>query len=86
MDVLKAENEVITREQKLAEKYSGESEKMKAQIQKLQHEPVTFQSSRCAVCNRPLELPTVHFLCQHSFHQQSVLYYKLFRFVAKSYE
>ncbi|CAG9788599.1 unnamed protein product [Diatraea saccharalis] len=69
MDVLKSESDVINREQELAEKYRSESEKMKAQIQRIQHEPVTFQSSRCAVCNRPLELPTVHFLCQHSFHQ-----------------
>ncbi|KAL4710884.1 hypothetical protein ACJJTC_002514 [Scirpophaga incertulas] len=71
MDVLKAESEVITREQELCNKYRDESEKMKAQIQRLQQEPVTFQSSRCAACNRSLELPTVHFLCQHSFHQQN---------------
>ncbi|XP_047535225.1 vacuolar protein sorting-associated protein 11 homolog [Vanessa atalanta] len=69
MDVLKSEDEVITREQELASKYKSEIEKMKAQIQTIQNEAVIFQSSRCAACNRPLELPTVHFLCQHSFHQ-----------------
>ncbi|XP_026321617.1 vacuolar protein sorting-associated protein 11 homolog [Hyposmocoma kahamanoa] len=69
MNVLKSENDIITREQELATKYKSESEKMKTQIQMLQNEPVTFQSSRCAACNRPLELPSVHFLCQHSFHQ-----------------
>ncbi|XP_072944579.1 vacuolar protein sorting-associated protein 11 homolog [Epargyreus clarus] len=68
MDVLKSENDVITREQELASKYRAESEKMKAHIQMIQNEPVTFQSSRCAVCSRSLELPTVHFLCQHSYH------------------
>ncbi|XP_063625804.1 vacuolar protein sorting-associated protein 11 homolog [Cydia splendana] len=68
-DVLKSEDDVITREQELAAKYKGESERMKAQIHTLQHEPVPFQSSKCAACNRPLELPSVHFLCQHSFHQ-----------------
>ncbi|XP_060804733.1 vacuolar protein sorting-associated protein 11 homolog [Amyelois transitella] len=69
MSVLKSENDVITREQELAQKYKTESERMKQEIQTLQHEPVTFQSSRCAACNRPLELPTVHFFCQHSYHQ-----------------
>ncbi|KAJ0174764.1 hypothetical protein K1T71_009872 [Dendrolimus kikuchii] len=69
MDVLKSENEVITREQELANKYRSESEKMKAHIQMIQNEPVTFQSSRCVACNKGLDLPTVHFLCQHSFHQ-----------------
>lgn len=29
-----------------------------------------FQVSKCSVCSHPLELPSVHFLCQHSFHQQ----------------
>ncbi|XP_073961974.1 vacuolar protein sorting-associated protein 11 homolog [Choristoneura fumiferana] len=68
-DVLKSESDVITREQELAAKYKAESGKMKTHIHTLQHEPVTFQSSKCAACNRPLELPSVHFLCQHSFHQ-----------------
>ncbi|XP_059057678.1 vacuolar protein sorting-associated protein 11 homolog [Achroia grisella] len=69
LNVLKSEDEVITREQELATKYKAESEKMKAQIQTLQNEPITFQSSRCAACSRQLELPTIHFFCQHSFHQ-----------------
>ncbi|XP_075217494.1 uncharacterized protein LOC142322373 isoform X1 [Lycorma delicatula] len=40
--------------------------------------PVTFQGSRCKACNNQLELPSVHFLCQHSFHQQCriVIYMK----------
>ncbi|XP_068617562.1 vacuolar protein sorting-associated protein 11 homolog [Battus philenor] len=69
MDVLKSEEDVINREQELAMKYKSETEKMKAQIQIIQNEPITFQSSRCPACNRPLELPTVHFFCQHSFHK-----------------
>ena len=31
---------------------------------------LVFQGSKCNVCNQPLELPSVHFLCLHSFHQQ----------------
>ncbi|XP_028040568.1 vacuolar protein sorting-associated protein 11 homolog [Bombyx mandarina] len=69
MDILKNENEVIAREQELARKYRGEGERMKAHIQRIQREPVVFQSSRCAACTKLLELPSVHFLCQHSFHK-----------------
>ncbi|XP_052743338.1 vacuolar protein sorting-associated protein 11 homolog [Bicyclus anynana] len=69
MDVLKSEDDVITREQELAAKYKSEIESMKSQIQVIQYEAMTFQSSRCTACNKPLELPTVHFLCQHSYHQ-----------------
>lgn len=70
MDVLKSEDDVITREQELAAKYKSEIENMKAQIKMIENEPVTFQSSRCVGCSRPLELPSVHFLCQHSYHKQ----------------
>ncbi|XP_041982097.1 vacuolar protein sorting-associated protein 11 homolog [Aricia agestis] len=69
MAVLKAEDEVITNEQTFAAKYQAEIEQMKEDTRRIQQEPLTFQSSRCAACKRPLELPTVHFLCRHSFHQ-----------------
>lgn len=29
-----------------------------------------FQSRRCMSCGGSLDLPTVHFLCKHSFHQR----------------
>nr|CDS28590.1 vacuolar protein sorting associated protein 11 [Hymenolepis microstoma] len=28
-----------------------------------------FQQQKCAVCNQPLEPPSVHFLCDHSYHK-----------------
>ncbi|XP_026736012.1 vacuolar protein sorting-associated protein 11 homolog [Trichoplusia ni] len=68
-DVLKSENEVIQREQQLSVKYREESARMKQQIETLQRSQLVFQSSRCAACNKQLQLPTVHFFCQHSFHQ-----------------
>ena len=30
---------------------------------------IFFQVTQCAACTHPLELPTVHFLCRHSYHQ-----------------
>ena len=35
----------------------------------LGNKPTTFRTRRCAACGRSLDLPTVHFMCQHSFHQ-----------------
>ena len=29
-----------------------------------------FQATRCSDCALPLELPAVHFLCKHSYHQR----------------
>ena len=28
-----------------------------------------FQLSKCSACHTPLDLPSVHFLCMHSFHR-----------------
>lgn len=33
------------------------------------HSAKIFQKTKCNLCNSPLELPSVHFLCSHSFHQ-----------------
>lgn len=33
------------------------------------HSPKIFQKTKCSICNSALELPSVHFLCGHSFHQ-----------------
>ena len=29
-----------------------------------------FQATRCSDCGQGLDLPAVHFLCKHSFHQK----------------
>ena len=41
-----------------------------------------FQVTRCSACGAPLDLPTVHFMCKHSFHQRfaaPVIYLLTFR-------
>ncbi|KAN0061118.1 Vacuolar protein sorting-associated protein 11 [Thecaphora frezii] len=32
--------------------------------------PQVFQMTRCSACGGQLDLPTVHFMCKHSFHQR----------------
>jgi len=68
--ILQAEDEIITKETALIEKYGTDTSKIRNQIHEIEKNTVIFQSSRCCACNRQLELPTVHFLCQHSYHQQ----------------
>ena len=50
--------------------YRQETAKKTAEIAELGSKPTVFQSQRCQACNLPLDLPTVHFLCKHSFHQR----------------
>lgn len=42
---------------------------MKQQLESLKSGVNVIQGSRCAACHHQLELPSIHFLCQHSYHQ-----------------
>ncbi|XP_022189804.2 vacuolar protein sorting-associated protein 11 homolog [Nilaparvata lugens] len=67
--VLRNELKTTDHEQALIRKYTEDSSRIRKLIHDLQNSPITFQGSRCSACNNQLELPSVHFLCQHSFHQ-----------------
>uniref|UniRef100_A0A1I8BXT0 RING-type domain-containing protein n=1 Tax=Meloidogyne hapla TaxID=6305 RepID=A0A1I8BXT0_MELHA len=43
-------------------------EGMNAEIDDLENNVQVFQVSKCAVCNNPLQVPSIHFLCRHSYH------------------
>jgi hypothetical protein len=34
--------------------------------------PKVFHVTRCAICKAQLDLPAVHFMCNHSYHQRYV--------------
>jgi hypothetical protein len=53
----------------LTQNYRKDTEKLKEQLETLRSGSIVIQGSRCAACHHPLELPTIHFLCQHSYHQ-----------------
>ncbi|KAF8498332.1 hypothetical protein JB92DRAFT_3084586 [Gautieria morchelliformis] len=36
------------------------------------HHPRAFQATRCSACGGQLDLPSVHFMCKHSYHQRCV--------------
>eukprot|EP01107_Rhizomastix_libera_P003647 TRINITY_DN1629_c0_g1_i1.p1 TRINITY_DN1629_c0_g1~~TRINITY_DN1629_c0_g1_i1.p1 ORF type:complete len:988 (+),score=293.25 TRINITY_DN1629_c0_g1_i1:3-2966(+) len=47
-----------------------DTEKMKREIQDLTTGARIFQLNKCSLCHQQLDLPAVHFLCLHSFHQR----------------
>uniref|UniRef100_A0A3Q3AAW1 VPS11 core subunit of CORVET and HOPS complexes n=1 Tax=Kryptolebias marmoratus TaxID=37003 RepID=A0A3Q3AAW1_KRYMA len=49
--------------------YREETAHVRSEIQELKTSAKIFQKTKCSMCNSPLELPSVHFLCSHSFHQ-----------------
>ena len=63
------ERKEISNNRRLTESYRTETEAKRQEIDDLENKPAVFQTRRCAACGRSLDLPTVHFLCKHSFHQ-----------------
>lgn len=56
--------------EKLYVHYTQEISERKAQCEKLAKEVVVVNPRLCALCGSPMELPAVHFMCGHSFHQR----------------
>ncbi|KAJ1911698.1 Vacuolar protein sorting-associated protein 11 [Mycoemilia scoparia] len=56
--------------QKVIDSYVEQNEKLREEMEGLQNNPVVFQDMRCSQCRAPLDLPSIHFLCRHSYHQR----------------
>jgi len=65
---LSQENQLIAEDQRSINNYREETEKMKKEYEELQTGAKIFQQHKCTACTGPLDLPSVHFLCMHSFH------------------
>ncbi|KAF2747312.1 vacuolar protein sorting-associated protein 11 [Sporormia fimetaria CBS 119925] len=64
------ERQEIAANRRTIETFRADTETKKAELNNLATKPVVFQATRCRICSAPLELPAVHFLCKHSFHQR----------------
>ncbi|KAL2160790.1 hypothetical protein VTH06DRAFT_987 [Thermothelomyces fergusii] len=67
---IEQERREIAENRRLAAQFRAETETRRAEIADLGSKPAVFQATRCAQCSAALELPAVHFLCKHSFHQR----------------
>ncbi|KAI9892351.1 MAG: hypothetical protein M1814_001552 [Vezdaea aestivalis] len=66
---IEKERKEIAYNRRLIDSYRTETEQKRTEIATLGSTPTVFQASRCSSCGGALSLPTVHFLCKHSFHQ-----------------
>ncbi len=69
-DNIARERKEIQNNRTLIESYRTETAAKKSELTDLSSRPIVFQARRCASCGGTLDLPTVHFLCKHSFHQR----------------
>lgn len=64
--------DVDSQDQALFASYRAETIKKRKEIQELSDPdaPRIFQVTRCSACQGQLDLPAVHFMCRHSYHQR----------------
>ncbi|EQC28136.1 hypothetical protein SDRG_14094 [Saprolegnia diclina VS20] len=53
-------------------KYKQDTAKMRTQMAGLSSKAMVFQATKCDLCSHDLDLPVVHFMCGHSFHQNCI--------------
>ena len=58
----------LTEQRREASRFEEDSARMRAEIAEIDSGGRTFQLSKCSSCHGPLELPSVHFHCMHSYH------------------
>lgn len=69
-DTISRERKEIQDNRRQIDTLRGDTEKRRAEIADLGSKPAVFQATRCSDCGQGLDLPAVHFLCKHSFHQR----------------
>ncbi|KAF9150102.1 hypothetical protein BG015_008084 [Linnemannia schmuckeri] len=67
---IEAERKERIEDQKQIQSYRQESEKKRREIDDLKTSARIFQVTKCSACGGSLDLPSVHFLCRHSYHQR----------------
>jgi len=70
---IERERKDIASNRRLITSYRSETLDKRQEISDLATKPQTFNATRCSLCGSQLFLPTVHFLCKHSFHQNKCL-------------
>ncbi|KAF7908891.1 uncharacterized protein EAE98_012449 [Botrytis deweyae] len=70
LQTIERERKEIATNRRTITSYRTDTESKRQEINELSSKPQTFNATRCSFCSTQLDLPTVHFLCKHSFHQR----------------
>ncbi|ESN94748.1 hypothetical protein HELRODRAFT_102934 [Helobdella robusta] len=65
---VKRDNETKSDNEKVIEKYVSDTKMMRNQIQISKTQAKVMQNQRCSICMHSLDLPSLHFFCDHSCH------------------
>ncbi|KAG5519427.1 hypothetical protein PMAC_002054 [Pneumocystis sp. 'macacae'] len=72
IEVIEQERKEIDNNSKLINIYHDETESKKNKLHDLMKSAQIFQEMKCSICGLTLNLPIVHFLCKHSYHQRCI--------------
>lgn len=64
------ERREIANNRKMIQTFTADTTTKKLELETLNSKPMAFTATRCPSCPHPLDQPTVHFMCGHSFHQR----------------
>ncbi|KAG0233879.1 hypothetical protein BGW42_007086 [Actinomortierella wolfii] len=67
---IEAERKQRAEDHKQIQSYRAESEAKRRETEELKTSARIFQVTKCSACGGSLDLPSVHFLCRHSYHQR----------------
>ncbi|KAL9654384.1 hypothetical protein ABK040_010411 [Willaertia magna] len=67
---LKSEQDSTKDQTTTIKELQKETQKLQTEIEELRTSAKIFQLTQCSLCNSQLDLPAVHFMCMHSYHQR----------------
>jgi hypothetical protein len=72
LERLKGQDEVIKKSKKKVDENMEEISKMQTEIVELRTSARLFSQKECTLCKKKLALPTIHFMCGHTYHDYCV--------------
>ncbi|KAG7113590.1 Vacuolar protein sorting-associated protein 11 like [Verticillium longisporum] len=69
-ETIERERQEIASNRRRIAAFRTETDQKRGELADIGSKPAVFQATRCADCGQQLDLPAVHFLCKHSFHQR----------------
>ncbi|XP_055330942.1 vacuolar protein sorting-associated protein 11 homolog [Paramacrobiotus metropolitanus] len=66
---MKSDEKKIQDDEAQIQKFREKTEQIRKEVDQIKNGAQIFQDANCSACDKSLELPSVHFMCRHSYHQ-----------------
>lgn len=69
-DTISRERDEISKNRRTISTFRTDTQSKRSQLHSLATQPQTLKATRCTACGYALEQPSVHYMCEHSYHQR----------------